>query len=208
MMRTQVSKKWDRQPGDALEALIGRRVSEHQAVIEMVASVHAETIVRMAKALAECLKGGHCIFWFGNGGSASDSQHLAAEFVGRFVKDRRALSSVALTTDTSILTSVGNDYGFDEVFSRQIEALGRRGDVAVGLSTSGNSDNVIKGINAARLGGMKTMTLLGKGGGMMQDFADITLTIESDVTARIQEAHILVGHLLCELVETELGLVE
>ncbi|SNY94286.1 D-sedoheptulose 7-phosphate isomerase [Cohaesibacter sp. ES.047] len=207
-MRAQIAKKWVETPDNDFGALIERRVSEHQAVIENIASAHRETIVRMAKVLTHCLKNGHCIFWFGNGGSASDSQHLAAEFVGRFVSDRRALRSVALTTDTSILTSVGNDFGFDQIFSRQIEALGRPGDVAVGLSTSGNSDNVINGICAAREAGLRTMTLLGKCGGQMRDQADISLIIDDPVTARIQEAHIFVGHLLCELVETDLDLVE
>jgi len=157
--------------------------------------------------LAGVLKQGGTVFWCGNGGSASDSQHLAAELVGRYRNDRQALRSVALNTDTSILTCVGNDFGFDKVFSRQVEALGRPSDVLVGISTSGNSPNILRAFEAANGLGMVTVGLLGRDGGQALPIVDEAIVIPSDSTARIQECHILIGHILCEIVEEELGLV-
>ena len=189
-------------------SVISRGVADHQAVIATIPAEYGSQILQVASRLSACLEQGGCVFWFGNGGSAADSQHLAAELVGRFVSDRRALRSVALTTDTSILTSVGNDFGYEHVFSRQIEALGRPGDVAIGISTSGNSDNVAHALAAAKAQGMETVALLGRDGGRIGTMADHALIISSDVTARIQEAHIFIGHMLCELIERNLGLVD
>lgn len=151
--------------------------------------------------MQETLARGGKILWMGNGGSAADSQHLAAEFVGRYVKERRGLPSIALTTDTSILTSVGNDYGYDYVFARQIEALCTDKDLVVGISTSGNSSNVLRAMEAAKAIGATTVGWTGEGGGKLASICDMMLAIPSKVTARIQEAHILIGHILCELID-------
>jgi D-sedoheptulose 7-phosphate isomerase len=161
-------------------------------------------MVAAAQAISTCLQSGGKLFFFGNGGSAADAQHLAAEFVGRFVRERRALPAVALTTDSSILTAVGNDYGFDRIFSRQIEALGRPGDIAIGITTSGNSPNVIVAFQQARLQNIKTIGLAGRDGGLLRQCSDIALVVASPTTARVQECHITIGHLLCELVEEDL----
>jgi D-sedoheptulose 7-phosphate isomerase len=139
----------------------------------------------------------------GNGGSAADSQHLAAEFVGRFQKERRGLAAVALTTDTSILTAVGNDYGFETIFSRQVEALAKAGDVVVGLSTSGNSPNVIKALQAAKTAGAVAVGMTGRSGGKMASLCDLCIKVPADVTARVQEVHALIGHIACQLVDEE-----
>lgn len=157
------------------------------------------------KALAVSLRAGGKVLIFGNGGSAADSQHIAAEFVGRFQKERRALAAIALTTDTSALTALANDYSFDMVFSRQVQALGRKGDIALGLSTSGNSKNVIAAIETARTLGLVTITLTGNDGGKLAGLSDIKIVVPSKVTARVQEAHITIGHCVCELVEDALS---
>jgi len=167
---------------------------------------NAEAIVEAASAITKCLRGGGKLLLFGNGGSAADAQHLAAEFVGRFVGERRALPAIALTTDSSIITAVGNDYGFEHIFARQIEGLGRANDVAIGVSTSGNSPNVIAAVEAASKRGLKTIGLIGKYGVMLAKSVDIAITVGAINTARIQECHIAIGHLFCELVE--LNLVE
>lgn len=161
----------------------------------------AEVIAKIAEKMIECLKSGHKILFFGNGGSASDSQHLAAEFVGRYEKERRALPAIALTTDTSILTAVGNDYGFDEIFSRQIAALGQKGDLVVAISTSGNSPNVLRGLMVAKELGLFTVAFSGRDGGKMRSMADLAYVVPAQKTSRIQESHILAGHILCELVD-------
>jgi D-sedoheptulose 7-phosphate isomerase len=162
------------------------------------------TIVEAASALAACLAAGGKVLLFGNGGSAADAQHLAAEFVGRFVRERRALPAIAFTTDSSILTAVGNDYGFDRVFARQIEAFGSPGDVAIGITTSGNSPNVIIALKAARASGLKTVGLAGRDGGALKALVDFPIIVPSSITARIQECHLAIEHLLCELVEEEM----
>lgn len=162
-------------------------------------------IGRVADTIVQCIRDGGTVFWMGNGGSAADSQHLAAEFVGRFRRERRAFASVALTTDTSVLTAVGNDYGFETVFERQIEALCKPGDVAIGLSTSGNSENVLRAIAAASGREAHTIGLTGQQGGALSAQADICLNVPSTETARIQEAHILIGHVLCEEIERTLS---
>jgi D-sedoheptulose 7-phosphate isomerase len=169
-----------------------------------VAQDCGRTIVEAASLIAECLRAGGKLLLFGNGGSAADAQHLAAEFVGRFVLERQALPAIALTTDSSILSAVGNDYGFDQIFARQIEALGSPNDVAIGISTSGNSPNVIEAVNKAKKQNLKTIGLAGKDGGMLAKSVDIPITVAAENTARIQECHIAIGHILCELVENEL----
>jgi len=180
--------------------------SSHLQTIELTRELLADPINVIGQRLAQTLAKGGTLFWCGNGGSAADSQHLAAELVGRFKKDRRALRSIALTTDTSVLTCVANDYSFDDIFARQVEALGRPGDVLIGISTSGNSENVLRAFKAAKEMSMMTIALLGKGGGPAKELADHALVIPSDSTARIQEAHILIGHILCDLIEQELQL--
>ncbi len=156
-----------------------------------------------AETIAECLASGHKLLIFGNGGSAADAQHMAAEFVNRFCIERPPLPAVALTTDTSIITSIGNDYGFDEIFSKQILALGQRHDIAVGISTSGNSANVLKAIETARTRGLYTVGFLGSGG-KLTIAPDLSFCVESEITARIQEVHITLIHVLCDLVERTL----
>jgi len=164
-----------------------------------------EKIVDAAMLIARCLRGGGKLLLFGNGGSAADAQHLAAEFVGRFRIERQALPAIALTTDSSILTAVGNDYGFDQIFARQVQALGRPGDVAIGISTSGNSPNVNSAITQAAKQELKTIGLAGKDGGSLAKCVDISITVASTNVAMIQECHITIGHILCELVENELS---
>lgn len=153
-----------------------------------------------ADRIAICITSGHKILIFGNGGSAADAQHIAAEFVNKFQIERPPLAALALTTDTSIITSIGNDYHFDEIFSKQIKALGKKDDIAIGISTSGSSKNVIEAIHAAKNIGMFTIGLAGRGG-ELANCADLVFAVESDTTARIQEVHITLGHILCDLVE-------
>jgi len=190
-----------------MQDVIKKNFSEHLEVVNRVLESNAETIDLFGDLLSTCLKNNGTIFWCGNGGSASDSQHIAAELVGRFKDDRPALKSIALTTDTSILTSVANDYGFSEIFSRQFEALGSSGDILVGISTSGGSENIIRAFQAAKNLGATTLALTGNDGGKVKKISDYSLVVESKSTARIQEAHILIGHILCELIEKRLQLV-
>jgi D-sedoheptulose 7-phosphate isomerase len=177
-----------------------KAVAEHLNVVRGLESQHA-LLERIAAEMTRSVARGGKVLWFGNGGSAADSQHLAAEFVGRFRRERQGLASIALTTNTSILTAIGNDYGYEHVFRRQVEALCRPGDVAVGISTSGNSKNVCLALEAAKALGAFTVAFTGQGGGAMAGIADATLAIESKDTARIQEAHILCGHMICDWVE-------
>ena len=160
-------------------------------------------IIKAADMLTACLTAGGKILLFGNGGSAADAQHLAAEFVNRFQIERPPLAAIALTTDTSVLTSIGNDYHFDDIFSKQIRALGKREDLAWGLSTSGNSPNVVKAVKAAQKLGMSTIGMTGHGG-ELAECADLVFAVASDTTARVQETHITLGHMLCELLERKL----
>ena len=158
-------------------------------------------IARVSEVLIESLRAGHKLLLFGNGGSAADAQHIAAEFVGRFAFDRPALPALALSVNTSVVTAIGNDYGFDQVFSRQIEALGHRGDVAIGISTSGNSPNVLQGLITARKLGLHTVAFTGGSGGKLMGAADHYICAPSKETPRIQECHILIGHVISQLVE-------
>jgi D-sedoheptulose 7-phosphate isomerase len=188
------------------DTVIDQSITEHFATIELLNSAFRASIKEFGLKLAHTLRDGGTIFWCGNGGSAADSQHLATELVGRFKKNRRALRAIALTTDTSALTCIGNDYSYADIFSRQVEALGRPGDALVGISTSGNSDNILNAFKIAHDMQLTTLALLGKGGGSCKEFADHCLIIPSDSTARIQETHILIGHILCEIIELELDL--
>jgi D-sedoheptulose 7-phosphate isomerase len=164
-------------------------------------AAHAEAVARAAQMIIDSIKAGGKLMIFGNGGSAADAQHIAAELVNRLSYDRPPIAAIALTTDTSILTSVGNDSSFDELFERQLRALGRAGDVALAISTSGNSANVLRAVSAARSIGIKTIGLLGRDGGKLARFVDIALIVEAHSTQRIQETHITVGHILFELIE-------
>lgn len=164
----------------------------------------APLVAEAADMLIECLKAGGKVMFCGNGGSASDSQHLSAELIGRYMRDRPALPALALSVDTSALTAIANDYGYDHVFARQVQGLGQRGDVLVGLSTSGNSPNVLNALEAAREKGIRTLGLTGAGGGRMADACDLCIKVPATRTNSIQEMHIAVGHLLCAMVEDAL----
>jgi D-sedoheptulose 7-phosphate isomerase len=181
---------------------IAEHIEAHLATIEALRAKES-VIEQIGKLMIDCLQRGGCIFWLGNGGSAADSQHLAAELVGRFERNRRGLPSVALTTDTSALTAIGNDYGFERIFARQVEALCRPGDLVIGISTSGNSPNVLAALQSARDIGAGTIGLSGSDGGRLKELSDLCLVAPSDNTARIQETHILVGHILCDIAERQ-----
>lgn len=172
-------------------------LKRHQETINQLDQFE-DSVSQLADETEACIRNGGKVFFMGNGGSAADSQHLAAEFVVRYKKERPAMAAIALTTDTSILTAHSNDYSFDTVFSRQIQALARPGDIIIGLSTSGNSANVIDAIKEAQQIGCLTYAWTGEGGGQLLDIADKTLRMPSSETARIQEAHMLIGHWLCE----------
>ncbi|MFW5681165.1 MAG: D-sedoheptulose 7-phosphate isomerase [Pseudomonadota bacterium] len=179
----------------------------HLAAAQATFGELREPFTAMLAATVAAVRAGGKLLFFGNGGSAADAQHLATELTIRYVRDRLPIAAIALTTDTSALTAAGNDLGFDRVFARQVEALVREGDVAIGLSTSGNSQNVILGLAMARDKGAVTVGLTGIGGGRMADLCDHLIAVPSSTTARIQEMHITLGHLLCGALERELGLV-
>ena len=188
-----------------MRELVKSTLEEHRQVVEKMAALEGE-IASAGELCGTALAQGQRIYLCGNGGSAADAQHIAAELIGRFVHDRRALPAIALTTDTSALTAIGNDYGYDEVFSRQVEGLCREGDILIAISTSGNSDSVLNGVDAAHRAGASVIGLSGKSGGALDLKCDVSLVVPSDVTARIQEMHIVIGHLICALVEEHLGL--
>jgi D-sedoheptulose 7-phosphate isomerase len=187
------------------QSIFAANLREHQALFERLAPLAAE-VARAGALMAETLSAGHKLMFCGNGGSAADSQHIAAELTGRFIQDRRPLAALALTTDTSALTSIANDYSFDEVFARQVRALGARADCLIAISTSGHSRNVIKAVEAARGIGMPVIGLLGRDGGALRGLCDIPIVVPSESTARIQEAHGFIGHTLCGLIESTLDL--
>ena len=164
----------------------------------------APQIEQVAETCIEAIKNGNKIMFCGNGGSAADSQHLAAELVGRYKINRPAMNAIALTVDTSILTAVGNDYGYDTIFERQVEGIGKKGDVLIGLSTSGNSKNVLLAFDMAKKKNIKTVSMTGHSGGRMKEIADFAINVPSDITNNIQEMHIAVGHLLCGVIEKSL----
>ena len=173
-----------------------------QSLLESAAYLSA--VVEVADAMTKCLRSGHKILFFGNGGSAADAQHLAAELSGRFLKERPSLSGWALTTNSSVLTAIGNDYSFDDVFARQVQGIGSPDDIAFAITTSGNSPNVLRAVNVARDKKLVTVGLTGRTGGKLPSVVDHCICIPSDQTPRIQEAHILSGHILCELIEETL----
>jgi len=184
-----------------MENIIQKRFKESAEVKNRFLKENLSRLLDVIKLISHCFEAGNKLFFFGNGGSAADAQHLAAEFVNRYIMDRPPLPAIALTTDTSILTSVSNDFSFSEVFAKQLKALGREGDVAVGISTSGTSPNIIKAFEVAKEMGMKTIALTGNDGGSLVKIAEVSLIVPSASTPRIQEVHILIGHVLCELVE-------
>jgi len=191
-----------------LQAFFDSELEEHAAVAAATRKGLRADFIRLVETCAKCLKEGNKLLFFGNGGSAADAQHLATELTVRYKTDRAAIAAIALTTDTSALTAIGNDFGFDQLFARQIEAIGRPGDVAIAISTSGQSPNVLKALETARDKGLVAAALGGKGGGRMVGLADPLLIVPSDTTARIQEMHIMLGQMLCGALEVELGLAE
>ena len=190
-----------------MENRIKQLFDEARSIISELAE--SEEVVRAlaeaARAVIEAIRGGGKVLLCGNGGSAADSQHIASELVGRFRRERDGWPAVALSTDTSILTSVGNDYGYAEVFRRQVEALGREGDCLIAYSTSGNSENVIRAVEEAKARGLRAIVFAGASGGRLADLGDIVLYAPSETTARIQECHAVMGHALCDIVEAELA---
>jgi D-sedoheptulose 7-phosphate isomerase len=184
---------------------IRSRFDEHLSVVRLTEEHLAGRIERAVEVLTEALKAGGGVLIFGNGGSAADAQHFACELVGRFLRERPAMRAEALGPDSATLTSIANDYGYEQIFARQVLGKGRPGDVAVGLSTSGNSANVCAGLAAARQAGMKTIALTGSGGGQCAELADVLLDVPSRQTPRIQEAHAVVYHIICEMVERQMA---
>ena len=186
---------------DRIKGIIESSISTKRSLLD----TQSGEIEQAASAIISAVKKGGKLIVFGNGGSAADSQHIVAELVGRFQKERMAIPAIALTTNTSSLTAIANDYGYDVSFSRQLEALAKKGDVALGISTSGNAKNVIEAAKKAKGLGLTVIGLTGGRGGRIARIADINIAVPSDVTARIQESHILIGHILCELVEESAG---
>jgi D-sedoheptulose 7-phosphate isomerase len=187
-----------------MDRLISESLKHSIAAKEAVAATQLAAIKQLAQWMIDTIRRGNKLMIFGNGGSAADAQHMAAEFVNRFMIDRPPLAAIALSTDSSILTSVGNDFSFDDIFSKQIQALGKEGDLALGISTSGNSPNVIKAVETARSLGLQTAVLTGKDGGRLIALADLAVNVPSQVTPAIQEAHLWVEHLLCQIVDEAL----
>ena len=181
-----------------------RSFAESTAVKQQFAREQADRIVQAAKLIATAFREGHKFLLFGNGGSATDAAHIAAEFVGRYKRERAPLPAIALATDIATITCIANDYGYDELFARQVRAHGQKGDIAVAISTSGNSINVLKGVEAAKACGLTTMAWTGGTGGKLAGLVDLPFIVPSTVTARIQECHITMGHVLCELIEEQL----
>jgi D-sedoheptulose 7-phosphate isomerase len=180
---------------------IRKAVAESLELKKAFFQKNEDLIARVAREICTALEGGNKILLYGNGGSAADAQHIAAEWVGRFLRERRPLPAIALTTDTSTLTAVGNDYGYDQVFVRQVRALGRKGDVAIAISTSGNSPNVLIATEAAREIGMVTVGLTGRDGGKLGPLVQYHLNVPHQFSSRIQEVHIMIGHILCGLTD-------
>ena len=186
---------------DYARAIVHDSIAQHQTVLERCRDQLVPKIIEVGKVVKEAVNSGNKLMLCGNGGSAADAQHIAAEFVGRYLKERPPLWAVALTTDTSILTSLGNDYSFDEIFVRQIAAIARPGDVLVAISTSGNSANILRAVATAKEAGCATVGLLGRDGGSLAPMCDHAIIVPADETPRIQEMHIMIGHMLCEFME-------
>jgi D-sedoheptulose 7-phosphate isomerase len=182
---------------------IKRFLNESADLKRVIADTLSEDIEKVIIAIRSSLDNGGKLLLMGNGGSAGDAQHIAAEFIGRYKKERPALPAIALTVDTSALTAIGNDYGYDFVFERQVDGLAQKGDIVLGFSTSGNSENVVRALKKAKEKGAKTIALLGKSGGKAKDVAEIAIVVPSNDTARIQEAHITIGHIICEIIESD-----
>ncbi|MDP3790067.1 MAG: D-sedoheptulose 7-phosphate isomerase [Candidatus Omnitrophota bacterium] len=183
----------------AIENIINSSITAKKKLIES----ELGNLEKAVRVVEDCILKGGKLLLFGNGGSAADSQHIAAEFVGRFKLERKAVPALALTTNTSIITALSNDYGYDISFKRQLEAFGSKGDVAIAISTSGNAKNVLEAVKEAKEKGMKTIALTGRGGGGLPKLCDISIVVASDDTARIQEAHILIGHIIAEIAEAD-----
>lgn len=183
---------------------IAEEFNEHKLLTDKCLDQLQAEIIQAADICLEAARKRNTIFFFGNGGSAADAEHLAAEFTGRYQLDRKGLPAIALTAGSASVTSISNDFGFDQVFSRQLEALARKHDVCIGISTSGKSLNVTKALEKAKIMGCKTIGLTGKEGGDMLEYCDVSIVVPSDVTSRIQEMHIVIGHILCHLVESRL----
>jgi D-sedoheptulose 7-phosphate isomerase len=184
-----------------LENILNQEIQDHIDLANQIKFELPKKIIQVSEIITNAINNKKKVILFGNGGSAADAQHIAAEFTGRFVKERKGLPAIALTTDTSALTAIGNDYGFDVIFSRQVEALANEGDVLIGISTSGNSSNVIKALEKGKNLNCKTISLTGKDGGKMREISNISININHSVTARIQEMHIMVGHLICTVID-------
>jgi len=185
-------------------SMIENEMNSHKKTIEKTIEELQSYIYTACIVASETINKGGKILIFGNGGSAADAQHIAAELSGRYKSERRGLPGIALTTDTSVLTAVGNDYGYDRVFDRQVEALAREGDLLIGISTSGNSKNVLRALSLGRNMGCKTIGFSGKDGGAMNDFCDVNIVVPSDDTPRIQEMHIMMGHIICQAIDDSL----
>lgn len=181
--------------------MVSEELNEHYNTIKKVIEVLVADIEAGSELISATIKNGNKVLIAGNGGSAADAQHIAAELTGRFVKERKPLPGIALTTDTSAITAIANDYGYDYVFSRQLEALAQPGDLFIGISTSGNSEGILKAFQSAQKLNCKTIGLTGKDGGKMKDMCDVNIIVPSNTTARIQEMHILIGHIFCKAVD-------
>jgi D-sedoheptulose 7-phosphate isomerase len=199
-----VETSWEDRENAKMRELASRELEESAAVKREIAQHLSDVIAKAAQVILEAYKVGGKVLLIGNGGSAADAQHIAAELVGRFKLERVGLPAMALTTNTSILTALANDYGYDSVFSRQLEVLASERDVLIAITTSGTSPNILKGVEMAHSKGATVIGLTGKSGGRLKDIADLVIRVPSDDTARIQEAHITIGHIICRLVETRL----
>ena len=187
-----------------MQTVVLTAFADSARVKQQFARDHADRIVQAATLIADAFRNGHKVLLFGNGGSSTDAAHIAAEFVGRYQRERMPLPAIALATDIAAITCIANDYGFEELFARQVRAHGRKGDIAIGISTSGSSPNVLKGVEAARDSGLITIAWTGANGGKLAGLVDYPFIVPSTVTSRIQESHITLGHVLCELVEDHL----
>ena len=185
--------------------VIEKNIQELKNLLYEIPKEQIDLIIEIAKQVVKTLKLGGCVFWCGNGGSASESQHLAAELIGRFKENREPYKSISLSSDAAVITCISNDFDFENLFSRQLDGLGKKGDLIIALSTSGNSLNIKNVINKAKSKEIKSISILGKGGGKIKSLADLTLIVNSNSTARIQEMHALIGHIICEIVEEELN---
>ena len=181
--------------------MVIEELKDHQHLVQKVIDLLSSDIETGCELITSAIKNGHKVLLAGNGGSAADAQHIAAELSGRFVKERKALPGIALTVDTSALTAIANDYGYDHVFSRQLEALAQPGDLFIGISTSGNSQGILNAFEAGKKLNCKTLGLSGRDGGKMNGLCDLNIIVPSQITARIQEMHILIGHILCKAVD-------